>query len=224
MRIRPTTLCSWLALAILAFAASVAMAQNNNVITCSSNDGGTHKCDIPRGSRAQLLRQRSGSACVEGQTYGVRDDSIWVSKGCRADFQVFQGDRRDRRGDYNNEGTGNVRHDAHDDRYPDVRDEQGEDRQNVPNEANRSSYDRDRAPDNDRPYTYSGKFDDGKSSCSSQPGSGQMYCQSGGPFRDATLIKENGQTPCVRGRNWDVDPNHGLWIADGCSGQFKIQK
>ena len=27
-------------------------------------------------------------ACVEGESFGIRDGKIWVDKGCRAQFRV----------------------------------------------------------------------------------------------------------------------------------------
>ncbi len=213
MRIR-SLLFSWLAVAMFVLTGSSATAQTT--INCSSNDGGMHSCKVPHGSQVRLLRQRSQSACIEGQTYGVRGNSVWVNNGCRADFQVYQGNRRP---------------DAEDNRDQADRERQQGDysqnsqNQNVPyDHRDRGAYDGGPNRDNGQPYTYVGKFDDGKSTCASQPRSGRIYCQSGGQFRDASLIKENGQNRCVRGRNWDVDPNHGLWIADGCSGEFKILK
>ncbi|MHC1666534.1 DUF3011 domain-containing protein [Stenotrophomonas geniculata] len=58
------------------------------VITCHSNGHRQEYCDarIRRGVR--LVRQDSRSACIEGQTWGWDRRGIWVSDGCRAQFQV----------------------------------------------------------------------------------------------------------------------------------------
>jgi len=37
------------------------------------------------------VNQRSGSACVQGRTWGFNRNSIWVDRGCRADFEVGRG-------------------------------------------------------------------------------------------------------------------------------------
>jgi hypothetical protein len=71
-----------------------------NVITCSSNDMKRHFCDIGRRNDARLVNQRSGSPCVRGDTWGIQGNSIWVDRGCRADFEIIGGrgrggDRRD---------------------------------------------------------------------------------------------------------------------------------
>jgi hypothetical protein len=33
------------------------------------------------------------------------------------------------------------------------------------------------------------------------------------------LLRTNGDTACVRGKNWDVEPA-GIWVSNGCSGEF----
>ena len=58
------------------------------IITCSSNDGRRNWCDTGGRRNIQLSRQISGSACVQGQTWGVDNRGLWVDKGCRAEFRV----------------------------------------------------------------------------------------------------------------------------------------
>ncbi|QNG85250.1 hypothetical protein IMCGPPIG_00966 [Stenotrophomonas maltophilia] len=59
-----------------------------DVVTCHSNGHRQEYCDarIRRGVR--LIRQDSRSACIEGQSWGWDRRGIWVSDGCRAQFQV----------------------------------------------------------------------------------------------------------------------------------------
>jgi hypothetical protein len=35
-----------------------------------------------------MVNQRSGSPCIQGQTWGYSRNQIWVDRGCRADFQL----------------------------------------------------------------------------------------------------------------------------------------
>jgi hypothetical protein len=65
----------------------VLLAQNT--ITCSSDDGKRHFCNMHEFDDARLLNQRSGSPCSRGDTWGVEGHSIWVDRGCRADFQMM---------------------------------------------------------------------------------------------------------------------------------------
>jgi hypothetical protein len=91
-------------------------------ISCSSDDGKRHYCSANGSGRAQLVKQRSESACTEGYSWGSDDRGIWVDHGCRADF-VIGGDRGDRyrdgdrdrdrdhdgyRGDNNGYGSGQI--------------------------------------------------------------------------------------------------------------------
>lgn len=79
---------------------------NGNVIRCESNDGRTRRCAISNRGRAQLVRQLSRSACVEGRTWGAENGGVWVSQGCRAEFQVVGG-YGNTYGNYGNYGNGN---------------------------------------------------------------------------------------------------------------------
>jgi len=57
-------------------------------LTCSSEDGRRHYCQSDIQGTATLLRQRSGSPCREGYSWGNDRNGIWVDHGCRADFQL----------------------------------------------------------------------------------------------------------------------------------------
>jgi hypothetical protein len=59
-------------------------------ITCSSNNGNRNFCQVYTGRGVRLVNQRSGSPCVQGQTWGWNSQGIWVDRGCRADFQVYR--------------------------------------------------------------------------------------------------------------------------------------
>jgi hypothetical protein len=58
------------------------------IVTCSSNNGKRNFCAVDTGRGVQLVSQRSGSPCIQGQTWGYDRRSIWVDRGCRADFRV----------------------------------------------------------------------------------------------------------------------------------------
>ncbi|HTC75056.1 MAG TPA: DUF3011 domain-containing protein [Edaphobacter sp.] len=58
------------------------------IITCSSNNGKRNFCDTNGGRDVRLTRQISGSACIQGQTWDYDNRSIWVDRGCRAEFSV----------------------------------------------------------------------------------------------------------------------------------------
>jgi len=74
-----------------AWAQSGITAQNGRNVTCASDDGRRHTCRVDTSRGVQMVNQRSGSPCVQGQTWGYDRRGIWVDRGCRADF--FLGNR-----------------------------------------------------------------------------------------------------------------------------------
>jgi len=65
---------------------------NSGVVTalnCSSQDGRRHYCSAETRWGVRLVKQRSGSPCTQGTTWGYDSNGIWVDRGCRADFEVL---------------------------------------------------------------------------------------------------------------------------------------
>jgi hypothetical protein len=65
--------------------------QAREIVRCESDNNRLRECHIPGSARIELTRQLSSAACVEGRTWGVRKDRLWVDKGCRAEFAAFGG-------------------------------------------------------------------------------------------------------------------------------------
>ncbi len=64
-------------------------------ITCESNGYRYNECFVGgRVVNAYLVRQHSSASCVQGQSWGMRGNAIWVDRGCRATFNVTVRDRR----------------------------------------------------------------------------------------------------------------------------------
>lgn len=85
-------------------------------VYCASDDGRRNWCTADTRGGVRLVRQRSGSNCVQGRTWGYDRRGIWVDRGCRADFVTSNryagnGRDRDRDGnrdrDYDRNGGGN---------------------------------------------------------------------------------------------------------------------
>ncbi len=64
---------------------------NGNNIYCASDNGGRNNCPTDTRGGVQLIRQRSGSPCDFGRTWGYDRRGIWVDRGCRAEFQIAGG-------------------------------------------------------------------------------------------------------------------------------------
>jgi hypothetical protein len=60
-------------------------------VTCASNDGRRDNCNANTSRGVRLIRQRSDSDCIFRQTWGTARNFIWVDRGCRADFEVGNG-------------------------------------------------------------------------------------------------------------------------------------
>jgi len=84
-----------------ALAAPPAHAQwrdpDDQVVYCASSDGHFARCRTPW-PESMLVQQLSNSRCVYGQSWGMDDAySVWVDRGCRANFQAAaRGGRRER--------------------------------------------------------------------------------------------------------------------------------
>jgi hypothetical protein len=59
---------------------------NSGTIYCASDDGKRNYCSANTRGGVQMTNQRSGSACIQGQTWGWENNRIWVDRGCRAEF------------------------------------------------------------------------------------------------------------------------------------------
>lgn len=77
-----------LAAVLVSACSSSRSSDPQRLVECSSTDGKYRECENVGTSRVTLARQTSDAACVEGQTWGVRDGTIWVDRGCRAEFGV----------------------------------------------------------------------------------------------------------------------------------------
>jgi hypothetical protein len=64
---------------------------NGYNVYCASDNGGRNVCPTDTRGGVQLVRQRSGSPCDFGRTWGYDRRGVWVDRGCRADFQIGGG-------------------------------------------------------------------------------------------------------------------------------------
>ncbi|NOT59792.1 MAG: DUF3011 domain-containing protein [Acidobacteria bacterium] len=85
---------------------------NRESVYCASDDGRRHTCAInANGGNVRLLNQKSRAACVEGRTWGYTRASIWVDRGCSADFEINGGRGNGNFGRGNNGNNGDDRGD-----------------------------------------------------------------------------------------------------------------
>ncbi|MFC3815566.1 DUF3011 domain-containing protein [Lysobacter sp. GCM10012299] len=59
------------------------------IVRCDSTDKLPRHCPaVTEGGAVRLFRQLSRAACIEGRSWGVDKNGIWVEDGCRAEFEV----------------------------------------------------------------------------------------------------------------------------------------
>lgn len=54
---------------------------------CESRDNRTQHCGAGGQGRARLVRQLSDAPCIQGRTWGSDGNGVWVSNGCRGEFE-----------------------------------------------------------------------------------------------------------------------------------------
>jgi hypothetical protein len=57
-------------------------------VLCESKGGERTECRIRVGGEVRLARQISTTACTQNSTWGYGYGMIWVTKGCRGEFEV----------------------------------------------------------------------------------------------------------------------------------------
>jgi hypothetical protein len=212
--------------------------------TCSSDDGKRHYCDVNTSGGVRMVKQRSGSPCIEGQTWGYDRRGIWVDRGCRADF-VTSGGRQNSgyRPPYSGGGSvQNVTCSSEDGRrhYCDVDTSRGvrmvRQRSGSPcTEGSTWGYDRrgvwvDRgcradfvtgdgrpAPGYRPPYGGGGSVQN--VTCASEDGK-RHYCNAD-TSRGVRMVRQRSGSPCTEGSTWGYD-SRGIWVDRGCRADFTI--
>lgn len=64
------------------------VGESSRYLRCESERGRRKECSIPDRAAVTLVDRLSDSPCVQGRSWGVRRDRIWVDNGCRAVFEV----------------------------------------------------------------------------------------------------------------------------------------
>jgi len=75
-----------LIVAAIVAAHSDSAAQGGGTLVCGSTGNTFKRCIADTRGSVRLLKQMSAASCVQGETWGYDPRSIWVDKGCRAEF------------------------------------------------------------------------------------------------------------------------------------------
>jgi Protein of unknown function (DUF3011) len=63
--------------------------EDAEIVHCDSKKYKLKVCPVRVTSHVELIQQKSKNACRFNKTWGYDRHSIWVKKGCRAEFAVF---------------------------------------------------------------------------------------------------------------------------------------
>jgi len=239
---------NWLQLALVAAALVIFSPRSSaQTISCSSDNGHRHYCPADTRGGVRLLRQRSGSACDQGKSWGFDRGGVWVDHGCRADFAIdsyqYRGPAQDSVGTVSCSSDDGKRHYCTLDSHGRVRLQQqrsgspcregyswgSDDNMIWVDHGCRADFAVEVGPGGDRnPY---GDTQFGRSSylggqdlvisCSSDD-MHRHYCPAdtrGG----VQLIRQRSEASCRQGRSWGYDRS-GIWVDHGCRADFQINR
>ena len=209
-------------------AAEPAPVNDKTHLRCESDKGRSRSCPADVRGGARLTRQLSRSPCVEGETWGVRENEIWVKAGCRADFALGEGGPPGPRYIKCESGSGGRRHCPTDTLGGVTMIRQlsksqciqhstwGYDRKSVwVSQGCRAEFQigAGHAP------TVSAELGPQQVRCESDRGR-ERRCEIG-VWKGAELTKQLSKSPCVQGHSWGWD-QRGVWVSRGCRAEFTV--
>jgi len=193
------------------FAAAIfvpAIALADQTVRCESTSGQQQWCNADTSGGVELRRQISSAGCWEGRSWGYSNRGIWVSNGCRADFQTYGGSHSS-----NDSG------------------EQAAvgllaigilgaviaNRNNRPDEYHDDGY-----------YPPDAHYDDGDDygqppvviRCESRSNR-QQRCNVDTRGADVQISRQLSSANCQLGYNWGFD-RAGIWVGNGCRAEFTL--
>lgn len=229
MRLGTRLFCALAFLGALLLLPSVSSAQQT--ITCESNNGGRKYCGSANPGQVTLQQQLSQASCVQGDSWGVDNQGLWVDRGCRATFNVGYYD-----GGGNNGGT--ITCESNDGNRKYCGNVGMRSKVSLQRQLSNASCMRNESWGVDSQglwvdrgcraiFTVSGwnggwngggNNNGGTVTCESNDGR-RKYC--GYVNGRASLQKQNSNSPCIEGQSWGVD-GQGLWVDRGCRGTFYV--
>lgn len=201
---------------------------------CESREGRPQHCRVDTRGGVVLVRQLSRGACIEGHSWGWDHRGVWVTRGCRAEFETGAG-----RPHW--VGPGGAWDDDHWDGSR-VTCESHEQRTNfcdidtrggvlLVRQFSRAACIEGRSWGWDRRGVWvaqgcRAEFESGRSHggdrvirCESRNGRIQ-YCDIGF-VREVRLQRQLSRGQCLEGQSWGWG-RHGLWVSHGCRGEFVV--
>lgn len=177
-------------------------------LICESRDRSTHYCPADTSGGVHLSAQYSKSSCRQGSSWGYDQRGIWVSNGCRAQFDI---------------GSYRSNHGSNSDSAAAAALAIGL----IGAVAIASKHDKDNRDDRDydyQPYdthsSYSSYRADDHITCESRNNQ-RNYCRANLRHAEVDIDRQLSRTTCRHGQNWGWDGG-GVWVDDGCAAVFSV--
>ncbi|MBP9590730.1 MAG: DUF3011 domain-containing protein [Steroidobacteraceae bacterium] len=194
-----------------------------STVVCESRGGATQACSVNTSGGVRLTRQLSSQGCWQNDTWGYDANRIWVTNGCRAEFEVGSPKESSNKGDAvavaaiiglaaaaaiasNNDDhhhNNNNKNNRYDDDYYDRR------------------YDDYERSNNYGRYGYNGYGGDPRRTFTCESNHGRReYCSI--PKRGhVEVYRQLSSKSCSHGRSWGVQGNE-VWVDEGCRAMFAV--
>lgn len=196
------------ALTVAAVGASYAPpSQAAQTVRCESPNGRYQTCAVDTRGGVRLTRQLSSQGCWQNDTWGYDRNRIWVTNGCRAEFQV--GDYQESGGGGNNGAIAGVAVAA------------------LIGAALLANKNKDRDDRYDNGYNdgyygpgYGGGYNPQNTFRCESTGGRQVYCPI--PRRGhVEVYRQVSNARCQYGVTWGVDGRN-VWVNNGCRADFAV--
>jgi hypothetical protein len=198
MSIHPRFLALCVAALALAGFAGTVLARS---VVCESIDRGQHYCPADTRGGVWLSVQYSKASCRQGSSWGYDNRGIWVSNGCRAQFDL---------GDY--------------------RGSHGSDKDSaaaaalaiglIGAAAIASKHDRNDDYDY-RPYEHHSNYGPSDHVTCESRDNRYNFCRANLRHAEVDIERQISRTTCRQGQNWGWNAG-GIWVNDGCAAVFSV--
>ena len=224
-------------------------ASAQSTLRCESADGHRRDCRFDGAGTVQLTTQISRELCVQNQSWGVNGNTIWVDRGCRADFTIVRNDGRSHEGWKMRNGGQRPQHN----RTITVVCESKNGRRNrcaadtlgqitMERQLTRSArcvegrtwgYDSsaiwvDRGcraefliADNSGTYRERGPSQAMRTVVCESNSTARNHCNGDSQF-GVQIAREISRNRCIMNQTWGADRT-GVWVSDGCSAEFSMK-
>lgn len=200
-----------------------------STVVCESRGGAMQACSVNTSGGVRLTRQLSSQGCWQDDTWGYDANRIWVTNGCRAEFDVGSP-----KGSAN---TGNAVAAAaviglaaaaaiaasndHDHHHKNNKNNRYNDDEYYDYGYYDRRYDDYERNDNYGRYGYNGYGGDPRRTFTCESRNGRReYCSI--PKRGhVEVYRQLSSKSCSHGRSWGVQGNE-VWVDDGCRATFAV--